>query len=49
MKKIYCVNKAIPALPINIDDAARSEEEIENALKVCFLLMYMFLHVYPGT
>ncbi|CAA2983566.1 aspartate--tRNA ligase 2, cytoplasmic-like [Olea europaea var. sylvestris] len=33
VKKIYCVNKAIPALPINIDDAARSEEEIENALK----------------
>lgn len=49
MRKLYCVNKAIPTLPINIEDAARSEEEIEKALKVCFLAVYMFLHVYPGT
>ncbi|XP_022857457.1 aspartate--tRNA ligase 2, cytoplasmic-like [Olea europaea var. sylvestris] len=33
VRKLYCVNKAIPTLPINIEDAARSEEEIEKALK----------------
>lgn len=34
MRKLYCVNKAIPTLPINIEDAARSEIEIERALQV---------------
>ncbi|EYU29160.1 hypothetical protein ABFS82_05G121800 [Erythranthe guttata] len=33
VRKLYCVNMAIPTLPINIDDAARSEIEIEKALK----------------
>ncbi|KAK1379581.1 Aspartate--tRNA ligase [Heracleum sosnowskyi] len=34
VSKIYCVNKALPTLPINIEDAARSESEIEAGLKV---------------
>ncbi|XP_044472368.1 aspartate--tRNA ligase 2, cytoplasmic-like [Mangifera indica] len=33
VRKLYCVNKAMPTLPINIEDAARSEAEIEKALK----------------
>lgn len=34
MRKFYCVNRAIPTLPIIIEDAARSEVEIEKALQV---------------
>ncbi|XP_059317436.1 aspartate--tRNA ligase 2, cytoplasmic-like isoform X2 [Lycium ferocissimum] len=33
ISKLYCVNRAVPTLPINIEDAARSEVEIEQALK----------------
>ncbi|CAO2821732.1 unnamed protein product [Amaranthus hypochondriacus] len=33
VRKIYCINRAVPTLPINIEDAARSEAEIEEALK----------------
>ncbi|THF93958.1 hypothetical protein TEA_002027 [Camellia sinensis var. sinensis] len=33
VKKLYCISKAVPALPINIDDAARGEIEIEKALQ----------------
>ncbi|KAF3776327.1 Aspartate--tRNA ligase 2 [Nymphaea thermarum] len=33
VRKVYCVNKAVPNLPINIEDAARSEVEIEQAEK----------------
>ncbi|KAF5743416.1 putative aspartyl-tRNA synthetase [Tripterygium wilfordii] len=33
VRKLYCVNKALPTLPINIEDAARSEAEIERALQ----------------
>ncbi|XP_009598884.1 aspartate--tRNA ligase 2, cytoplasmic-like [Nicotiana tomentosiformis] len=33
ISKLYCVNKAVPTLPINIEDAARSEVEIEQALE----------------
>ncbi|XP_021277567.1 aspartate--tRNA ligase 2, cytoplasmic [Herrania umbratica] len=33
VRKLYCVNKAMPNLPINIEDAARSDVEIENALQ----------------
>ncbi|XP_052208913.1 aspartate--tRNA ligase 2, cytoplasmic-like [Diospyros lotus] len=32
-RKIYCISKALPALPVNIEDAARSELEIEKALQ----------------
>ena len=32
--KRFCVNKAMPALPINVEDAARSDVEIEKALQV---------------
>ncbi|GAB4825978.1 Aspartate--tRNA ligase 2, cytoplasmic [Ancistrocladus abbreviatus] len=31
--KIYCINRAVPTLPINIEDAARSDIEIEKALQ----------------
>lgn len=34
VRKLYCVSKAIPILPINIEDAARSEAEIEKAEQV---------------
>ncbi|OIT30446.1 PREDICTED: aspartate--tRNA ligase 2, cytoplasmic-like [Nicotiana attenuata] len=33
ISKLYCVNKAVPTLPINIEDAARSDVEIEQALE----------------
>jgi hypothetical protein len=39
VRKLYCVNKAIPTLPINIEDAARSEVDIEKALQVHLLLL----------
>ncbi|KAH6792258.1 Class II aminoacyl-tRNA and biotin synthetases superfamily protein [Perilla frutescens var. hirtella] len=33
VRKLYCVNRAVPTLPIIIEDAARSEVEIEKALE----------------
>ncbi|XP_022976148.1 aspartate--tRNA ligase 2, cytoplasmic-like [Cucurbita maxima] len=33
VRKVYCISKAMPSLPINIEDAARSEAEIEKALQ----------------
>ncbi|KAK4277106.1 hypothetical protein QN277_015156 [Acacia crassicarpa] len=33
VRKLYCVDRAVPTLPINIEDAARSEIEIEKALQ----------------
>lgn len=50
MRKLYCVNKALPTLPINVEDAARSEIEIEKALQVISLFLFnclkMALEVY---
>uniref|UniRef100_A0A803KTX2 aspartate--tRNA ligase n=1 Tax=Chenopodium quinoa TaxID=63459 RepID=A0A803KTX2_CHEQI len=34
VRKIYCINRAVPILPISIEDAARSEKEIEKAEKI---------------
>lgn len=34
VRKIYCINRAIPTLPINLEDAARSEAEFEKAEQV---------------
>ncbi|KAM3268626.1 hypothetical protein P3S67_031569 [Capsicum chacoense] len=34
ISKLYCVNRAMPTLPINIEDAARSEVEIEQAAEI---------------
>ncbi|PKA65826.1 Asparagine--tRNA ligase, chloroplastic/mitochondrial [Apostasia shenzhenica] len=34
VRKLYCINRAVASLPINIEDAARSEEEIKEAEKV---------------
>ncbi|KAJ3676823.1 hypothetical protein LUZ60_002547 [Juncus effusus] len=31
VRKVYCINRAMPNLPINIEDAARSETEFEQA------------------
>ncbi|XP_010929419.1 aspartate--tRNA ligase 1, cytoplasmic [Elaeis guineensis] len=31
VRKLYCINRAMPNLPINIEDAARSEMEFEKA------------------
>ncbi|CAI0606440.1 unnamed protein product [Linum tenue] len=33
VRKLYCVNRALPTLPITIEDASRSEKEIEEASK----------------
>ncbi|KAK4798558.1 hypothetical protein SAY86_030884 [Trapa natans] len=33
VRKLYCISRAAPALPINVEDAARSESEIEKALE----------------
>ncbi|KAF2290686.1 hypothetical protein GH714_015004 [Hevea brasiliensis] len=33
VRKLHCISKAMPTLPINIEDAARSEKEIEEALQ----------------
>nr|GMD04658.1 aspartate--tRNA ligase 2, cytoplasmic-like [Ipomoea batatas] len=33
IRKLYCVSKAAPTLPITIEDASRSEAEIEKALQ----------------
>ena len=33
-RKVYCINRAIPTLPINLEDAARSEAEFEKAEQV---------------
>lgn len=41
MSKLYCVSKAIPILPINIEDAARSDAEIEKAEQVVLHLTYI--------
>ncbi|XP_058080596.1 aspartate--tRNA ligase 2, cytoplasmic-like isoform X1 [Magnolia sinica] len=39
VRKIYCISKAVPNLPINIEDASRSEKEIEDAKKAGELLV----------
>ncbi|XP_037440616.1 aspartate--tRNA ligase 2, cytoplasmic-like [Triticum dicoccoides] len=31
VRKVYCINRAIPTLPINLEDAVRSEAEFEKA------------------
>ncbi|KAK8935682.1 hypothetical protein KSP39_PZI014024 [Platanthera zijinensis] len=31
VRKLYCISRAVPNLPINIEDAARSEEDIKEA------------------
>lgn len=31
MRKLYCINRAIPNLPINIEDASRSETDFKKA------------------
>nr|DAD46269.1 TPA_asm: hypothetical protein HUJ06_004499 [Nelumbo nucifera] len=33
VRKLFCISKAVPNLPINIEDAVRSESEIEKALQ----------------
>ena len=37
VRKLYCINRAVPNLPFNIEDAARSEVEFEKAKPVHFL------------
>ncbi|XP_057423940.1 aspartate--tRNA ligase 2, cytoplasmic-like [Lotus japonicus] len=33
VRKLYCVGRAVPTLPINLEDAARSDVEVEKALQ----------------
>lgn len=44
VRKLYGISKA-ENLPINIEDAARSESEIEKALQVYLQLFYFFFLV----
>lgn len=37
MRKLYCVGRAVPTLPINLEDAARSDVEVEKALQVTLI------------
>ncbi|KAK5846559.1 hypothetical protein PVK06_002852 [Gossypium arboreum] len=48
VRKLYCVNKAMPTLPINIEDAARSDAEIEAALQIFrqFMLSEGFVEIH---
>ena len=32
MRKVYCVNSALQKLPLNVEDAARSEADIQVEL-----------------
>jgi aspartyl-tRNA synthetase len=43
VEKLHCVSRAVPALPIGVDDAARSEEDVARARAVssCLLCYYM--------
>ncbi|KAL6539316.1 hypothetical protein OROGR_011965 [Orobanche gracilis] len=45
VRKLYCLNKAVSILPFNIEDAARSEAEIDKALQAG----KPFVHVNPDT
>lgn len=42
VRKIYCINRAVPTLPINLEDAARSEAEFEKAELVCLMHILWF-------
>ncbi|KAF7148975.1 hypothetical protein RHSIM_Rhsim03G0118000 [Rhododendron simsii] len=44
VRKVYCVSKVVPTLPINNEDAARSEVEIDKALQ--FLLSGGFVGIH---
>ena len=46
MRKLYCVNRAVPNLPINIEDAARSEKEFEKAELVSDAIALFLLFFY---
>ncbi|KAG9448732.1 hypothetical protein H6P81_008697 [Aristolochia fimbriata] len=39
VRKFFCINKAVPNLPISIEDASRSDKEIEDAKKEGVLLV----------
>ena len=34
VEKLYCISRAVPNLPISVDDAARSEEDVARAKAV---------------
>lgn len=47
VRKVYCINRAIPTLPINLEDAARSEAEFEKAEQACSLSVKKSAYVLP--
>ena len=47
VRKVYCINRAMPTLPINLEDAARSEAEFEKAEQV-FVLSFASL-LFAGS
>jgi len=34
VEKLHCISRAVPNLPISVDDAARSEEDVARAKAV---------------
>lgn len=48
IRKIYCINRSVPTLPINIEDAARSETEFERAAQVSLLQFKILYFFYPS-
>ncbi|KAG8496535.1 hypothetical protein CXB51_007625 [Gossypium anomalum] len=48
VRKLYCAKKAMPTLPINIEDAARRDAEIEAALQMFrqFMLSKGFVEIH---
>ncbi|KAJ0967316.1 hypothetical protein J5N97_024233 [Dioscorea zingiberensis] len=48
VRKLYCVNRAVPNLPFNLEDAARSEREFEKAEAIFrqFLVREKFLMIH---
>lgn len=46
VRRIYCIHRAMPTLPINIEDAARSEVEIEKALQVAGFFPFIYQTVF---
>lgn len=47
-RKVYCVSKAVPVLPFNLEDAARSEKDFQKAEEVIFFINPFFCILYTS-
>ncbi|XP_061346412.1 uncharacterized protein LOC133292048 isoform X2 [Gastrolobium bilobum] len=45
-KKLYCINRAVPNLVFSLEDAARSEMEIEKALQVPWNNLFVLIRIH---